>query len=357
MTAPQPDEVFIKDNLQRARKLWRYLLTRWLLITIICGLCAALSLIYAIYRKPVYTAECTFVLEEKGKSAAGLGQYSALASLAGLDAGSSGLFEGDNIFELYKSRLMLTKTLLSREAYSGQNQLLIEKYLEITHIRDSWKNNPGLKNIRFDIPREQFTVVHDSVIKFIVKDLNKNLLTVDKRDKKLGLISVKMRATDQKFAKAFTDQIVQNVNSFYIQTKNKGNLTNVSLLQRQTDSIRRILNFSLGAAAAATDATPNPNPNLQVLRVPAQKKSIDIQSNSAMYAEVVKNLEVAKATLQRETPLIQVIDEPLLPLDSDAISKRSAVVTGAFIGFVISMIIVGMSLISKYLKRMSSRHD
>lgn len=349
MDKKEPDQIIIKDTLTNVKKAGSYLMSKWAIIAACGFICAALSLGYIMLQKPLYTAECTFVLEEKGKAGMGLGQYSALASLAGIEVGGSGLFEGDNIFELYKSRLMIKKTLLSRAAVSGASPLLIDRYLEVSNMRRAWSDNPKLKDLRFDIPKEQYTIRHDSIIKVVVKQINKDLLTVDKRDKKLGIISVKFKSEDQQFAKLFTDQLVQNVNNFYIQTRTKGTLTNVQLLQRQTDSIKRILNSSIGATASALDATPNPNPNMQVLRVPSQRRYIDVQASSAIYSEVLKNLEIAKATLQRETPLIQVIDEPLLPLDSDAVSKSSAVLTGGSIGVLLSC--MGL-LISKLIKRL-----
>ena len=38
--------------------------------------------------------------------------------------------------------------------------------------------------------------------------------------------------------KAFNDNIVKNVNDFYIQTKTKIEFQNVQILQHQTDSVR-----------------------------------------------------------------------------------------------------------------------
>jgi hypothetical protein len=288
-------------------------------------------------KKTIYTAECTFVLEEGDKGGGGLGQYSALASMVGIDVGSSsGLFQGDNIIQLYKSRLMLEKTLLTPADFNGKTQLLIDRYIQINEFDEAWKDNSKLKNIRFDMPRDKFTLAHDSLIKMFVADINKNYLSVDKPDKKLSIISVKVKAKDQLFAKAFTDKIVANVNSFYVQTKTKRVIQNLSLLQNQADSVRRVLNSSITGAAAAMDVNPNPNPALQILRAPSQRRQVDVQATSAIYAEVIKNLEIARGALQRETPLIQVIDEPILPLESDRTGKLKSLITGAFIAVLIT---------------------
>ena len=104
----------------------------------------------------------------------------------------------------------------------------------------------------------------------------------------------------------------------------------MQVLQHQADSVRSILNNSLGKVAESTDANPNPNPTLKSLTLPSQKKQIDVQANAAIYSEIIKNLEVSKISLRQETPLIQLIDEPIIPLEVDKVGK----VLGAFVGII-----------------------
>ena len=42
----------------------------------------------------------------------------------------------------------------------------------------------------------------------------------------------------------------------------------------------------------------------------------EVKVLNAMYLELVKNLEVLKMTLLEDTPIIQVVDYPILPLQS-----------------------------------------
>ena len=331
------DEVSLKLWIKKIGNFRRYLLFKWKMLLLVIILGGSIGLLYATFDKALYTAQCTFVLEEGEKSGAGIGQYSSIASMVGIDVSSGGgLFQGDNIIELYKSRLMLSKTLFSKVNIDGKNLLLIDRYIYLNKLRNVWKNDPILKDINFNIPKKDFTVKHDSIVGTIVDDINKNYLNITKPDKKLTIISVKVKSTDPLFAKGFTDNLVNTVNSFYVQTKTKGVVRNIQLLQRQADSVRGTLNSSISGTAAALDVYPNPNPTMQSLRVPSQKRQIDVQASSAIYAEVVKNLEVAKGSLQRETPLIQIIDEPILPLPVEKTGKLKAVVTGMFAtGFIL----------------------
>jgi len=327
------DEVSIKIAIQRFGNTRRYIYQQWRLLLLAGLIGAAIGLVYALMKKPVYTASCTFVMEENDKSGGSLGQYSSLASMVGIDVGgSNSIFQGDNITQLYNSRLMLEKTLLTSAIFNSKAELLIDKYIDINHLRQAWGNNPTLKDINFDIPQSNFTIQHDSIINLIVNDISKNYLTVDKPDKKLSMISVDVKSRDQLFAKEFADKIVSNVNNFYIQTKIKGAQQNVLLLQHQADSVHNILNSSIGRFASASDANPNPDPaSQQELRAPSQRRQIDVQAATAIYTEVVRNLEVARGALERETPLIQVIDQPVLPLDVERTGKIKSLLTGTFI--------------------------
>jgi hypothetical protein len=335
-----PDEFYVKKAINRLGDHRRYVISRWRLLTIAVIIGGAIGLIASLLTQTVYTAECTFVLEEDGKGSGGLSQYSALASMAGLDVGgSAGLFQSDNIIQLYKSRLMVKQTLLTPVNFNGRPQLLIDRYLQLNKLREKWAGNNALAYISFNTSKNKFTILQDSVMTLVVNDINKNYLSVDKPDKKMSLVSVKVKTSDQLFAQNFTNVIVANVNTFYIQEKTKKALLNVKLLQHQADSVHRLVSTNIGSAASAYDANPNPDPaNAQQLRAPAQRRQVDVQAATAIFTEVVRNLEIARASLQRETPLIDVIDEPVLPLPKDSLGRMKGVFTGAAVALLLAVL-------------------
>lgn len=327
------EEISLKELILKLQLAFNYLKSKWMII-ILCGIISgALGLLYAVFKKPIYTATSTFVLEDN--KAGGLGQYAGLASLAGIDiggGGSSGIFQGDNILELYKSRIMIEKTLLTPVNIYGKNELLIDRYIDHNKLRDKWEEKDHIASITFYGDPEKFNRKQDSIITNIVELFNKKILNVEKLDKKLSIIKVDVATNDELFSKEFDTRLVETVNDFYTQTKTKKSYQNVQVLQRQADSVKKILNYSIGGVASAIDAAPNANPLLLTLRVPSQKKQVDVQANSAIYSEIVKNLEISKISLRQETPLIQVIDRPVLPLTVDRLSKLKGIILGAFIG-------------------------
>jgi len=338
------DEVSVADFFAKIRSLFRYLKNKWKLILLMGFLGAGIGVLYSIIKKPLYTATCTFVLEE-GNQAGSLGQYAGLASLAGIDigGGGNGIFSPDNILELYKSRLMIEKTLLSQGDFNGKQQLLIDRYINVNKLRVAGKKKGQIDSITFYGAPEKFSRKQDSIITDIVYTIDKKILDVSKPDKKLSIIEVDVKSTDEEFSKQFNDKLVENVNDFYTKTKIKKSYQNVQTLQKQADSVRQVLDLALNGVASTMDASPNANPALMSLRVPSQKKQIDVQANTAIYSEIVKNLEISKISLRQEKPLIQVIDPPVLPLAVDRLGKLK----GLIIGFVLGMLVASIIVVTK----------
>ncbi len=321
------------------RKKWRVLFY---------GLCLGgiLGLIASWIKDPVYTAETTFVIEESGSS--GMGGLSGLANLAGVNLGSlgsrSGLFQGDNIMELYRSESMLSTTLLS--PFKGRNdsvQLLVERYVAFHKLPQKWGDEVDFSQLNFHQPRAEFSVEQDSVIKEIVKVIRKENLAVSKPDRKLSIIKVMVKSKDEAFAKVFNEQLVENVNQFYYETKTKKTAENLEVLQHQADSVRKILDKNLKTYAGMQDQRPNPNPLMQSLTVEAQSKEVDIEVTATAYGEIIKNLEIAKINHRNSSPLIQVVDSPRYPLTESKLKWYVALVIGGVLGFFLAAVYIYIS--------------
>jgi capsule polysaccharide export protein KpsE/RkpR len=338
----EPDEISVRELVSKFKLGIRYIKSKWVILLWFCLFGILIGIIYSLIESPTYKAISTFVLQESSHSGGlNLGQYASVASLAGIELGGGsekGLFQGDNILELYKSRLMIEKALLSPVEINGKRQLLIDRYIQSKSLLDTWKKSDNIRNINFIGNPKKFSRVQDSLMREITKYINKHILSVTKPDKKLSIINVEIKFKDEIFAQLLNQTLVQTVNNFYVQTQIRKTFQNVQVLQHQADSVRNILNSSIGRVAASTDANPNPNPTIHALMVPYQKKQIDVQANTAIYAEVVKNLEVSKISLRQETPLIQLIDEPILPLEYDKVGKIMGALIGLISGFFLGLI-------------------
>ena len=124
----------------------------------------------------------------------------------------------------------------------------------------------------------------------------------------------------------------------------------MDILERQTDSIRGELNGAITGVAVANDNTFGLNPAMNVRRAPSARRQVDVQANTAILTELVKQSELAKVTLRKETPLIQVIDRPILPLKKEKFGKSKGIVLG---GFLVGFLVVLCLIFNKLIKSIS----
>lgn len=310
---------------------------KWLILSF-CVFFASLGILYSWMKKTKYVATSSFVLESGGRGG-GINAYAGIASSLGIDMGGTGggLFEGDNIIELYKSKRMISKALLSEAVFSGKKQLLIERYIEFNPLGEkNREESPPIRigfraDNKYKTSKEQ--LVHDSIMSQIVGRILKGSLEVEKRDKSSSIIYVTVISPDELFAKLFNEKLVSEVNQFYLDTKIKKSIENVSILQAKSDSVRGVLYGSINRGAAVLDATPNQNPTRMAQRiVPIQNSKVSAEISQATLGALLQNLETSKIAVLKESPLIQIVDYPILPLEKKTSSKLIALLLGGFVG-------------------------
>jgi hypothetical protein len=344
------DEITLKEFLLKTKEWYTFLLSKWKTIVIAGSIGALLGLGYSFYKKPIYTATLTYAVED-GKASGGLGGALGLASSFGLDLGGSsgGAFAGANLMELFKSRAMVEQTLLAPVTLNNKTISLAEMYIQDKKWREKWEEKPALKSVTFlpNTNKIKFTRVQDSIFGVIYSDLSKNALVVEQKDKKVAIGTITMRCTNEYFAQQFNLALTQTVIDFYVETKSKRAKENMDILVRQTDSIRGELNGAITGVAVANDNTFGLNPALNVKRVPSARRQVDVQANTAILTEIVKQAELAKVTLRKETPLIQIIDQPILPLPKEKFGKVKGILLGGILAGFLTVLVLIMRRIFK----------
>ena len=123
-----------------------------------------------------------------------------------------------------------------------------------------------------------------------------------------------------------------------------------TILQKQVDSVRNELNSAITGVSSEADNNYNLNPAYNRKIIGSKKKQIDVQANTSILTNLVVQLELSKITLQKETPLIQEIDRPRLPLDNEKPHLLKAFVIGAFLSsFLIIIYFIFKEALSKIL--------
>lgn len=330
------DEISLKQIILVVQQWSKFIISKWQIVLLAAAIGGMIGLTYAYLKKTTYTATLTFALEED-KGSGSMGGALGLASSFGFDLGSGagGAFAGSNLIELMKSRRIVEKTLLDTVRVYGKLSTLAEVYIDIRGWRKGWANKPGINERLQFLPgssRDSYTVEQDSILSDIYTEILNTNLFIDQKNKKISIINVDVVSPNELFAKYFAELIAKEVSEFYVQTKSKKSKMNVDILERQTDSVRRELNSAISGVATLDQNAFNLNPALITKRAASQSRQVDIQANTAILSELVKNLELARVALRKETPLIQIIDRPILPLTKNRISKKKSLMLGTVVG-------------------------
>jgi uncharacterized protein involved in exopolysaccharide biosynthesis len=345
--------ISLKELIIKLKDWQNYLLSKWMIILLAGIIGASIGLVISLIDRSINIATLSFVIEDEKSAGGGMSGATALAGQFGIDLGGSagGIFSGSNLLELYKSRRMVEQTLLKPVPFGDKTISYAEWYIQNAQWRNEWaKKAAGYQNIQFlpNADRANFTRVQDSILEIIYRDLSNNGLTVTQKDKTVSVFAVEVKSVDELFAQSFTEAIVKEVSDFYVLTKSKKAKMDMAILQSQTDSIREELNRGITRVAVANNNTFDLNSALNVKRVPSALTQVDIQANTAILSALVQQTEFAKINLRKETPLIQVIDRPILPLKKEKLGKAKGILAGGFLAeFLMLLGLVGRRLSSE----------
>lgn len=339
------DEISLRELIQKMGEWYRYLKTQWWKIAIAGVLGGCIGFVYAGMQPVTYTAKTSFVVEDS-KGGGSLGGLASLAGQFGVDVGGGsggGLFTGDNILLYFKSQSLAREVLLSK-LDSSSNKTVADLYAEVYKLKENWAKNQKIgKLINFQplSSNQTYTRLQDSLLLSITAKILKKEFIVARTDKKASFIEVTATMQNEQLAKLYCDRIVAEAVERYVSIKTKRQKSTVDKLQYRVDSIARLLNHktssgaSLQTAATTLDINPLYRTNTTVA---VETTTRDKMMLATIFGEVTKNLELAKFTLSQETPVIQIVDSPFLPLPSYKLSKTVYSISGFLITFLVTII-------------------
>ena len=156
-----------------------------------------------------------------------------------------------------------------------------------------------------------------------------------------------MKDANEEWAYLFSKALVKNAIDLYLEIKvGKLMRTENELIQKK-DSIRGLLDGSITTLAFETDL--NSHTPLMRYKTNQAKKQIDVEVLKSMYANVIQNLEMTKFQRAQEEPIIEIIDEPILPLEMKKFGKMKALV---LFGAIFSIISAFFLALKKYFQNL-----
>jgi uncharacterized protein involved in exopolysaccharide biosynthesis len=328
-------DIKLTEIVFQTERLFKVLLRKWKLLMIVGFTGGVLGFVFASFQNPSYISHLSFMLNDKESGIPT--SLSSLAGLAGL-SGSGASTNDDRIVFMSTSRNILSKTLLVRETIHGKKDLLINHYIDFNQMVDGFSSDTsliGFERFVHDVP-EKLTYQENKVMDIVIKAFNDNKMLTVSAKKKTGLVTqsagivlMEFKSLSEEFSKYFLENLYSQLSTYYINKSIERQMYNYNIIQRRADSIQDELLQVENSGATFVDQ--NQNVVKMSRRIEGERLRKKIEILNLMYGEVLKNLEIAKFTLENQTPSLIVIDTPTFPLEKKKMSRLKTAIVGAFL--------------------------
>ena len=327
------------DLINSVKEMFAELKKKWLIVSIIICISSVIGLLISLRLKPAYSASTTMMLETESSGGTMSGAL-ALASQFGLMGNSSSaVINGDKLLELIKAETIIKTALFKKATIDSTTDILANHFIDLFGYKKKWENSSNpLKAFRFKHSKENLSLEENYVFKMFYNKIAQNYLVAEKATKS-GIITITTTTKSELFSKYFNQYLVEAVTDFYVNRITQKGRTNVAIVQKRVDSIAIVLNDAEFALARWKDA------NFQLVKAQGMIAEMKLKRNvevcNSIYIEGIKQLEMSKFSLLQQTPFLQIIDEPTLPLDSTGeVSISKGISLGFIIGCFLSFIYV-----------------
>jgi len=306
-----------------------------LLISALVG--GLLGLCLSLFLKPNYQAKLSFIINENDAvSSFNLSSISSLAGIAGI-GGNTSVNEDKMIF-LATSRSLLGETLLDSAVVNGKRDLIANHYLDVYKMQKGFSNDTSLIGFTYFTHNNLLNLSYkeNKVLDKIIKILNETKQYIIDVKKKSGIVAqwagiviLEFNSKNEELSKQLIDNLYINLSNYYTNKTIKKQLQNYNLIKKRADSLQVLLYDKELYGAEAFDRTFK-STKMQG-KIEVQRSRRDIEMIGLMYSEVIKNLEVAKFSLDNQTPVFQLIDTPTYPLKIEKLGKLISLILGSIL--------------------------
>ena len=282
----------------------------------------------------LYTAKSTvFPLNGTSETSPG----STISSLLGLGEGTKS-FTGDasiNIVELANSRR--TREAVAMVRIPSMSNKTVSELL----IEENNRHTGFMQNTAIDPPKDSLSQINTA------SNLLKGAFSA--KINKTGILELYLTNSSPELVREVSYIYIDKLSEFYINLKKKKAQIDFEFAVKKADSLLQVLNRLDKRAVALDESTFFTNETLKRYNLPKINLAQDKATVQSQYYYAVNNRESAAYRLQKETPIIEVLDKPEWPFDSVQKSGFTYVIMGLILGLIIGVLLVSWKVINKYM--------
>lgn len=339
----EEDEISLKELILKIQEYVREVIRLWWVVVLITIPIVGYML-WDVYNMPVkYPATLTFMLDEN-EGGSGLGGVSAILGQFGFRGGRGRGFNLEKMLELAKSRRIIQMALFEKIEIEGKKDFIANHIIKEYDFHEKWKKDTtGMRD---------FVFVHDSIVDFsrkenlILKILHSYIIGGENIEGIIkfninddtGIMSLTASSINETLSIQLAKILYNKLSDFYVNKSIERQTATFNIIKGKTDSLQNALNSVQSRLLHFQDT----NRGLTLLRYEAEKIRLqqEIQKLILAYGESYKQLEIADFSLREDTPFVQVIDWPIMPVKKKEVSMIHNLFTSLFIGMFLGVIII-----------------
>jgi LPS O-antigen subunit length determinant protein (WzzB/FepE family) len=304
--------------------------------TLLCfiGLFAVAGVIYSYLQPIQYTAEVRLMPEIQGKAAGSFKQFGALASLVGIDLGSTSSVEAVRP-DLYPDVLqgtpfvlqLLQQPMRTKEGSQAALYLLLQQ----PSFFDKITGSDTIRIPRLSAKNELISL--DKKQKLFVEATRKQITAI--LDKRSGIISVAVTMPDPLMAAMVTQYSVDYLRNYVTSYRTEKTRVDVKFLYGRVAEAKR--RYEQSQVAWATYQDQHRYLVMRQADIEGRRLEAEFLFMQSLYNDIHRQLEQAKIRVQEETPVFKVLEPAQIPATRSA-PKRTLIV----VGFIITGTLLGL---------------
>jgi uncharacterized protein involved in exopolysaccharide biosynthesis len=308
-----------------------------LLLIIITIVFTVLGIFYALTAREEFISTGKILPEFQSKSG-GLGQFAGLASLAGVDLGSAASGGADAVRpDLYPDVLKSTPfflDLFQLKVKTKENKDLLFNQFYDQYVLDNEIKEEN-KKIKFPISNQYIAVSYQTEKN--LKDLRERINAVI--DKKTGLLTVTVKMPDPVVATLITRYSMDYLTAYIINYRTEKAKKDLNFLAERLDAAKGKYYNNQAKKAQYSDQYQQSMMKLQAADLQRERIESEYKISSSFYNNLLQKYEEAKLKIQQETPVLKVLEPPVVPNKRSEPKRAIVVLISAFLGAIMGVII------------------
>jgi uncharacterized protein involved in exopolysaccharide biosynthesis len=278
------------------------------------------------------------ILPEYQSKAGGLSQFAGLASLAGVDlssaaAGGSDAVRPDLYPDVLKSTPFFLELLKIKVRTKDNKEMLFSQFYD-NFVLDNKIEEKDTK-IKFPTSNQYIAVSYQTEKN--LKDLRERISAVI--DKKTGLITVTVKLPDPVVATLITDYSMNFLTNYITNYRTEKSKQDLNFLAERLDAAKGKYYSNQTKKAQYSDQNQLSMMKLQAADLQRERIESEYKISSTFYNTLLQKYEEAKLKVQQETPVIKVLEPPVVPNKRSEPKRTIIVLIATFLGGIFGIIV------------------